>query len=63
MNPSTRSKVQNEADHGKEDRGNPSVHAVPQELCSSKETPARNPGELHVSDEGGFESFVRGAGI
>jgi len=61
MNASQHTDVLRETDSVKEHLGNPRVDAVPQELCSTPQTPPR--GLAGPSDEDAFETFVDGAGI
>jgi hypothetical protein len=63
VSPSARFEVLSETDQGKEHRGNPRAHTMPLEASANEQAPRRGPAGPPAPDEGGFETFVNGAGI
>jgi hypothetical protein len=55
--------VPRETDPVREPRGAPRVDNMPQEFVSGEQTPSLTPARPYVPDEGGFKTFVGGAGI
>jgi hypothetical protein len=59
VSPSARFEVLSETEQGKEHRGSPRAHTMPLEASPNEQAPPRP----SAPDEGGFETFVNGAGI
>jgi hypothetical protein len=62
MNTSERYNVLRETDQVKEHGGDPSMDAVPQELCSDEQNSPRKANGPSDLDEGAYDSLAGGAG-